>query len=110
LNKTSKEWFGQITGQNYKPYFILDGDLPKVDWFRDAQSTRISLVDGAFHTVVPGRPYGIHPDHLASLASQDIHLHFYGNFQQNVWARWIEEANQFAPDGFIYSIATMMGN
>jgi hypothetical protein len=101
LNKISKEWFGQITGQNYKPYFILDGDLPKVDWFRDAQNTRISLVDGAFHTVVPGRPYGIHPDHLASLASQDIHLHFYGNFQQNVWARWIEEANQFAP-GYLH--------
>ncbi|SEJ75796.1 Glycosyltransferase involved in cell wall bisynthesis [Dyadobacter sp. SG02] len=101
LNDTAKSWFDQITGNVDKPFLLLDGDLPKIDWFGDSKSALLSATDGAFHTVVPGRPYGLHPDHVAMLAQQNIHLHFYGNFQQNLWARWISEANRLAP-GYLH--------
>jgi glycosyltransferase involved in cell wall biosynthesis len=101
LNETVKRWFDQVTGNENKPSCILDGDLPKIDWFKDARSPLLSAKDGAFHTVVPGRPYGIHPDHIAMLSKQNIHLHFYGNFQHNLWLKWINEANRLAP-GFLH--------
>jgi hypothetical protein len=76
---------------------VLDGDLPKLDWFTDERSPRLSVSDGEFHTVVPGRPVGLPPVRLRELAGERTHLHFYGNVQQAAWRRWIEEAQAMGP-------------
>lgn len=78
------------------PHLVLDGDLPKADWFTQSRPARLSEQDGQFHTVVPGRPIGLHPWTVGELAAQGIHLHFYGDFTQGIWKSWIEKANKVA--------------
>ncbi len=51
-----RDWFetvlpGITTGA---PTLVLDGDLPKRDWFVGERSPRLSDADGEIHTVVPG--------------------------------------------------------
>ncbi len=80
---------------------VLDGDLPKRDWFTDAPSPRLSASDGELHTVVPGRPIGLEPTHLAALARNGIHLHFYGDVNHAGWRSWVDEARGEAA-GFLH--------
>lgn len=80
-----------------RPTLVLDGDLPKQDWFQAPRSRRLSESDGELHTVVPGRPIGLHPGDVAALAENGIHLHFYGNFTQSQWLEWIEKTTRLAP-------------
>lgn len=80
---------------------VLDGDLPKRDWFEQPRPQRFSERDGAIHTVVPGRPIGLHPHVVAELAAQGIHLHFYGDFTQGQWRTWIEEVRRRV-DGYLH--------
>jgi hypothetical protein len=77
---------------------ILDGDLPKRDWFEGTgRSPRLSDADGELHTVVPGRPIGLHPHTVAELADHGIHLHFYGDFTHGQWKAWIDKTRALAP-------------
>jgi len=71
------------------PELVLDGDLPKADVLREAPSPRLSERDGEIHTVVPGRPIGLHPATVAELAANGVHLHFYGDFIHDMWRAWI---------------------
>ncbi len=80
-----------------KHIHVLDGDLPKQEWFTDTRLPRRSLQDGAIHTVVPGRPIGLHPSTMHELAQQNIHVHFYGDFTQGQWAAWITKVRALAP-------------
>jgi hypothetical protein len=80
----------------------LDGDLPKKDWFNQPQSKLLSdSTPGEFHTVVPGRPIGLHPHNVVELMEQKIHLHFYGDFTQGQWLQWIEKTHKMAP-GYLH--------
>ncbi len=94
-----RDWFETIVPgcTNQGRTMVLDGDLPKREWFEGAPSSRISAVDGDFHTVVPGRPIGLHPGLLRDLAAERIHLHFYGDLQHRDWGPWIEEGQRVAP-------------
>jgi hypothetical protein len=80
---------------------ILDGDLPKREWFEGSSHARLSDSGGEFHTVVPGRPIGLHPGLLRDLREQRIHLHFYGDLQHRDWKPWVEEAQRTAP-GYLH--------
>jgi glycosyl transferase family 2 len=80
------------------PSLVLDGDLPKRDWFAVSSSPRLSETDGQIHTVVPGRPIGLHAQTVGELARLGIHLHFYGDFTQGQWRAWVEKARGLAPD------------
>ncbi len=93
-----RDWFETVVPglTTAAPALVLDGDLPKRDWFTQSQSTRLSQQDGELHTVVPGRPIGLHPWTVGDLAEQRIHLHFYGDFTQGIWRSWIEKANRVA--------------
>jgi glycosyltransferase involved in cell wall biosynthesis len=98
-----RDWFemaipGCVSGGN--PY-VLDGDLPKRDWFAGERRPRLSEQDGELHTVVPGRPIGLHPEGVAELAALRIHLHFYGDFTHGQWQQWIERTERLA-SGFIH--------
>jgi hypothetical protein len=102
-----RDWFDSVSPglPAARPSLVLDGDLPKREWF-DARpsaclsprlSSRLSDADGQPHTVVPGRPIGLHPHTVAELAAHGVHLHFYGDFTQGQWREWIVNAGKLAP-------------
>ena len=78
------------------PELVLDGDLPKADLLRPAPSPLCSDEDGEIHTVVPGRPIGLHPETVAELAANGVHLHFYGDFIHDMWRAWIARTRGLA--------------
>ncbi len=100
INREMRDWFATIAPDlmHRKHVLVLDGDLPKRDWFDSSRSPRLSLRDGAIHTVVPGRPIGLHPAIMQELAQQNIHVHFYGDFTQGQWKNWIAKVQQLAPE------------
>jgi hypothetical protein len=95
-----RDWFDTVVpGLSLgKPTHVLDGDLPKQDWFKQPRSPLRSETDGELHTVSPGRPIGLHPQDVAELASHGIHLHFYGEFTHGQWLKWIEKTRMMVPD------------
>jgi glycosyltransferase involved in cell wall biosynthesis len=98
-----KWWFDEfLSKEKHALNLVMDGDLPKKDWFQQERSKLISGNNsGEFHTVVPGRPIGLHPHNVVELAEQRIHLHFYGDFTQGQWKEWIEKTNRMAP-GYLH--------
>lgn len=90
-NQETREWFSQFI-EIKTPTFIMDGDLPKKEWFGMVKSKLLSDTDGEIHTVMPGRPLGLSVEDVQSLKSQKIHLHLYGEFFQNMWKNWVMEA------------------
>ncbi|MDQ3663580.1 MAG: glycosyltransferase, partial [Actinomycetota bacterium] len=94
-----RDWFATVVPEavTSRPTLVLDGDLPKRDWFGPSRSPLLSATDGELHTVVPGRPIGLHPETVAELAAEGVHLHFYGDFTQGQWLGWIERTQGLAP-------------
>ncbi|MDC0715682.1 glycosyltransferase [Nannocystis bainbridge] len=94
-----RDWFATVLPASAAaiPSIVLDGDLPRREWFVETTTPRLSQRDGAIHTVVPGRPIGLHPRHIAELAAEDVHLHFYGDFTHGQWRGWIDRARAAAP-------------
>jgi glycosyltransferase involved in cell wall biosynthesis len=92
-----KAWFDEFLEPSENEDLVLDGDLPKKDWFNQPRTPLLSEGTGGIHTVVPGRPIGLHPPDVALLASQDIHLHFYGEFTHGQWKEWIATTSRLAP-------------
>lgn len=86
-----------IPGSERLPQHVLDGDLPKREWLDGERSPLLSDRDGEVHTVVPGRPIGLHPHTVAELAEHGVHLHFYGDFTHGQWRAWIEKTQRMAP-------------
>jgi len=95
------QWFGTVGISDARPRLVLDGDLPKRDWFVDRRAPRLARADDDFHTVVPGRPIGLHPHNVAELARDRIHLHFYGDFTHGQWREWIAKTMRLAP-GYLH--------
>lgn len=95
-----RDWFETVVpgSVDHERTLVLDGDLPKRDWFGSKRPPRLSARDGAIHTVAPGRPIGLHAPVVGELAAQNIHLHFYGDFTQGQWHAWIKDAMRLAPD------------
>jgi hypothetical protein len=95
-----RDWFETVVpgAGDRDRTLVLDGDLPKADWFDGRFARRLSDVDGDAHTVVPGRPIGLHPETVAELAAEGVHLHFYGDFTHGQWRAWIARARVLAPD------------
>jgi hypothetical protein len=93
-----RDWFALVAPAtaHSEHTLVLDGDLPKRDWFQQERSPLLSDADGEIHTVVAGRPIGLHPWTVGELAEQRIHLHFYGDFTQGQWVTWIEKARRVA--------------
>lgn len=98
-----KWWLDEfIIKEKHSLDLVLDGDLPKKDWFDKPQTRLLSeTTPGEYHTVVPGRPIGLHPHNVVELAEQKIHLHFYGDFTQGQWKEWIEKTHRMAP-GYLH--------
>jgi len=99
VSEEMRDWFDTVVPglARSQPSMVLDGDLPKRDWFDRPFTRRLSLDDGELHTVVPGRPIGLHPHNVAELAEARVHLHFYGDFTQGQWKEWIVKTRLLAP-------------
>ncbi|GAB4195672.1 MAG: hypothetical protein OHK0022_12560 [Roseiflexaceae bacterium] len=93
-----RDWFDTVVPglTSSTPTLVLDGDLPLRFWTAAPRTPRLSERDGQIHTVVPGRPIGLHPWTVGELAEQGIHLHFYGDFTQGVWRSWIAKVEDVA--------------
>lgn len=93
-----RDWFATVSPRCVEgaPVMVLDGDLPKRDFLLGERAPRLSQRDGEIHTVVPGRPIGLHPETVAALAAEGVHLHFYGEFTHGQWLAWIERARGLA--------------
>ena len=90
-----RDWFHAALPETRDlPSLVLDGDLPKRDWFGDDRSPLLSGEDGEIHTVVAGGPIGLDAELVAALASRGVHLHFYGDFHQGQWRPWIEDVRR----------------
>jgi glycosyltransferase involved in cell wall biosynthesis len=79
-------------------YMILDGELPKKDWFMEKRKPLLSESAGGYHTVVPGRPLGITPEHIGRLAEKDIHFHFYGESWHHSYNNFVSTSISMAPE------------
>jgi len=99
-NPETRDWFRSVSPNiiDNGHSFVLDGDLPKRDWFTLERSPRLSEIDGKIHTVLPGGPEGLHPSTVAQLAQLDIHLHSYGDFHRGYFGSWVKEVQQVAPN------------
>lgn len=93
-----RDWFDTVIPglSGHGPSHVLDGDLPRGAWFDQPRTPRLSAGSGEFHTVVPGRPIGLHPHCVGQLAAQGIHLHFYGDYTHGQWREWIENSRKLA--------------
>ncbi len=100
LNNVLKSWFEQFLPPTSSVTFVMDGDLPKRDYFKSDFSPKLSAKDGAIHTVIAGRMIGISGSDLAILAQNNIHIHLYTeNYHED---RAKENINRFkiAPKHF----------
>jgi len=98
-NEETKVWFSQFINES-KNTLLLDGDLPKRNWFEGETSKQLSDTDGEIHTVVTGRPYGFTEDIIKDLAKHKIHLHFYGDIHHAYWQDFIYSNEKFAQGYF----------
>lgn len=99
LSPETKDWYGQFISDPGLS-FIMDGDLPKKDYFTDEFSPRLSEQDGAVHTVVPGRMIGAEPSDIKILADNNIHVHLYTENYLQSRQPSIINAQKAAPDHF----------
>jgi glycosyltransferase involved in cell wall biosynthesis len=97
-NQLLKDWFDQFITTDPETQFVLDGELPKKDWFTGPPSQLLSSVDGEFHTVFVGRPIGLEQEHIEILTAQKIHLHFYGDIFHVAYQKLLDQAKQKAPN------------
>src|SRR4051812_26300580 len=87
-SEEASEWFQLATGGLFdsSSTFVLDGDLPKIDWFGDDWAPKLSARTGEIHTVCPGRPLGLDP--FDGIAAARIHVHFYGDHFHQAFPNW----------------------
>ena len=78
LNETVREWFHIFMPPSAIGLeLLLDGDLPKREYFKDAFSRKLSEKDGEVHTLIVGRMIGLGEIGLQFLATHGIHVHLY---------------------------------
>lgn len=77
LNDTVRQWFELFLPSKPVLTMIMDGDMPKKDYFKDTFSPKLSESDGEVHTVCAGRLIGIRETSVKALVRNRIHLHLY---------------------------------
>jgi len=100
IHELYKNWIEQ-TIRRKSPYYILDGDLPPVDYFKNEKKTLLSAIDNEPHTVITGRPFGLTPEDIGKIANHKIHVHWYGDYNQKAHANWLQAA-QVNANGYLH--------
>lgn len=96
LNEELRQWYEQYIPK-MGDYLVLDGDLPKKDYFKNDFSAKLSSLDGEIHTVVAGRIVGLTIDDIKMLADNRIHLHLYTESYEASKVSFNIKAMQVAP-------------
>ena len=88
ISAENQAWYEMALDRKFDPAttMILDGDLPKRDYFTDDWSPKLSARDGEVHTVCTGRPLGLDP--FEDIARARIHVHFYGKHFHQQFPNW----------------------
>jgi glycosyltransferase involved in cell wall biosynthesis len=75
-----RDWFNLALPGCLDPdrSLVLDGDLPKREWFTDECQAPRSVSEGELHTVAVGRPIGMSAELVGQLAARRVHVHLYG--------------------------------
>lgn len=97
INEEIKTWYKQFIPHIGLSY-ILDGDLPKKEYFSTNFSKRLSETDHEIHTVIPGRLVGITPGYTTALASHNIHIHIYTENYHDWKMGYLYHLKQLSPD------------
>jgi hypothetical protein len=93
-----RDWFGvTLPGTRTRPSLVVDGDLPKAEWFVGEQSPLLSESDGEVHTVIAGRPMGPPPEVVGALARAGVHVHVYSEKGHLQMREWVEAVRRLAP-------------
>lgn len=112
LNDTIREWFHQfIPPSSEDQELILDGDLPKREYFKNTFSRKLSEDDGEVHTLVVGRMIGLGEAGLKVLSSHEIHVHLYTenyhssrekllNYYQKTFPKYFHLHHHMPPTGW----------
>ena len=100
INKFVKEWIEQFVPQGSALSYIMDGDLPKKDYFYNTFSPRLSEQDGEIHTLCAGRLIGIDEDVMKLLAENKIHVHVYSENYHDAKETQFQLLRQVAPRHF----------
>ena len=83
INEEMKRWYEQFIPER-KSFLIVDGDLPKNDYFTDDFSPLLSeQQDDEIHTVCPGRLIGVEEKDVKTLSEHGIHIHIYADNYTN---------------------------
>lgn len=99
LNEKLKKWYEQYIPR-HPMSLILDGDLPKQDYFTDKLSPKLSAQDGDIHTVIAGRMVGVGIDYIKTLAKNKIHIHLYNESYDASKLGFMRKAKHVAPNHF----------
>jgi glycosyltransferase involved in cell wall biosynthesis len=99
-NSLAQQWYRQFLVENNQLSYVLDGELPKLDWFTHEQSPLLSEKDGHIHTVIVGRPVGITKQILEELAFYKVHVHLYGEVFHVAYKGLIEQLSNNATNFF----------
>jgi hypothetical protein len=92
-SEEERDWFAAALPDRRDPSTTLamDGDLPRMRWFTGPRADRGVSEGNGVHTVCVGRPVGLEPELVATLANAGIHLHLYGAplGAENGLQRWL---------------------
>lgn len=97
-NEMIKEWIKLYLPELKQPFMILDGDLPKKEWFTGKRQNLLSEQDGEIRTALAGRLLGITTEHIELMDDQCIHLHVYGDIFHAQARVMLDEAIALAPN------------
>lgn len=99
LNKDAKAWYEQYIPKS-KNWMILDGDLPKREYFEGPFTEKLSAKDGEIHTVVSGRMIGMSDELIKTLAQNKIHIHLYTESYESCIAEQLRAYQKMAEGYF----------
>lgn len=100
LNSVIKKWYEQFLPPSKAPTLILDGDLPKIDYFTNNFSVKLSDTDKEIHTLVAGRMIGITPEGFMTLIKNKVHIHLYNENYYELNAQGNERYAELSRDYF----------
>lgn len=101
LNKSVRKWYELFLPQTHRGIsMVLDGDLPKADYFGKDFSDKLSLLDGEVHTLVVGRMIGINEKDLRFLSERHIHIHLYTENYHSSRSQLLEHYMKLFPNHF----------
>jgi hypothetical protein len=97
INPEIQLWYETFINRGHGLTGIMDGDMPPKAYFTNRFSSKLSSVDGAFHTVTPGRVVGIDPSEMRQFAQNNIHVHLYTGMYYHRRDSLIESMKKVAP-------------